>query len=281
MPTVLVTGANSGIGLAASVELAKRGWRVIATMRDRTRRAALDDALAVARVSDDVRIEQLDVTDERSLDHAIAALDLDHHALDAVVHNAGVAVGGAFEDLSDAEVRHVMEVNFFGVLALTRRLLPAFRARRHGRILIVSSEAAFAGHPTISPYAASKWAVEGWAEALAYEVAPFGIEVTLVEPGAVKTNIWNASPRIIPKDSAYRPLLRHLDAAVDLHVARTAREPEEVARVIAGALEARKPRFRYAVGPTARLLHFARGKLPARLLRLIVRRYFRLDRVGW
>lgn len=281
MPTVLITGANSGIGLAASVELAKRGWRVIATMRDRTRRGDLDDALAAAHVSDDVRIEALDVTDEKSIDAAIAALDLAHHPLEAVVHNAGIAVGGAFEDLDDAQIRRVMEVNFFGVLALTRRLLPAFRARRHGRILIVSSEAAFAGHPTVSAYAASKWAVEGWAEALAGEVAPFGIEVVLVEPGAVKTNIWSASPRVIPKDSPYRPLLRHLDAAVDLHVAKTAREPQEVARVIAGALEARKPRFRYTVGPTARLLHVARGKVPARLMRWMLRRYFRLDRVGW
>lgn len=281
MPSVLITGANSGIGLAASVELAKRGWRVVATMRDRTKRGELDRQLAAAGVSDDVRIEQLDVTDEKSIDATVAALDLAHHPLEAVVHNAGIAIGGAFEDLSDTEIRGVMEVNFFGVLALTRRLLPAFRAQRRGRILIVSSEAAFAGHPTISAYAASKWAVEGWAEALAYEVAPFGIEVTLVEPGAVKTNIWKASPRIIPKESPYRPLLRHLDAAVDIHVEKTAREPEEAARVIANALEARKPRFRNTVGPTARMLHVARGKVPARLMRRIFARYFGLHRIRW
>ncbi len=281
MPTVLVTGANSGIGLAACVELAKRGWDVVATMRDREKRGALERALQAAGAADRVRIERLDVTDEPSIDAAIATLDLANRPLDAVVHNAGIAIGGAFEDLTDAQVRRVMEVNFFGVLALTRRLLPKFRAQRRGRILIVSSEAAFCGNPSISPYTASKWAVEGWAESLAHEVSPFNIQVVLIEPGAVKTNIWEASPRIIPRDSPYRPLLRHLDAAVDMHVAKTAREPEEVAKAIANALEAQKPRFRKAIGPTARMLHVARGKVPASLMRRIFGVYFGLNRVRW
>jgi NAD(P)-dependent dehydrogenase (short-subunit alcohol dehydrogenase family) len=155
MPTVLVTGANSGIGLAASVELAKRGWNVVATMRDPGKRGELDAALDKAGAAGRVRVDRLDVTDEPSIEQAVAALDLPNRPLDAVVHNAGIAIGGAFEDLTDAQVRRVMEVNFFGVLALTRRLLPAFRAQRRGRILIVSSEAAFSGNPTISPYAAS------------------------------------------------------------------------------------------------------------------------------
>lgn len=281
MPTVLVTGANSGIGLATSVELAKRGWDVVATMRDREKRGALEQALRTARVAGHVRIERLDVTDEASIDAAIGTLDLAHRSLDAVVNNAGIAIGGAFEDLTDAQIRRVIEVNFFGVLAVTRRLLPKFRAQRRGRILIVSSEAAFIGNPTISPYTASKWAVEGWAESLAHEVEPFNVQVILVEPGAVKTNIWDASPRIIPQDSPYRPLLRHLDAAVDMHVARMAREPEDVAKVIANALEANKPRFRTAIGPTARMLHIARGKVPTRIMRKIFGLYFGLNRVRW
>jgi len=281
MPTVLVTGANSGIGLAASVELARRGWSVVATMRDRTRRGDLDRAAKEAGVADDIRIEQLDVTDGRSIDEAVAALDLAHRPLDAVIHNAGTGVGGAFEDLSDADVRRVMEVNFFGVLALTRRLLPAFRTRRKGRILIVSSEVAFAGQPAISPYVASKWALEGWAEAIAYEVEPFGITITLVEPGATRTNIWTSSPRVIPRDSPYLPLLTHLTLAVDRHVEKVAIASEDVARVIAEALEARRPRFRYAVGPTARIGHVLRGKIPTRLKRWLVRRYFAFNQIRW
>lgn len=281
MPTVLITGTSSGFGLVTAVELAKRGWNVIATMRDLTKRAELDRAAAAAGVTKLVRIEQLDVTDVRSIDRALSDLDLQHRPLDAVVHNAGVAVGGAFEDLSDAHVRRVMDVNYFGVLALTQRLLPSFRAQRRGRIVIVSSESAFAGQPANSPYCASKWAIEGWAESVAYELEHFGIEIILIEPGAYRTNIWESSPRVLPETSAYRPLLRHLEVTIDTYVAKTARDPIEVAKAIAKALDAPRPRFRTAVGPTARFMHFARGKLPSTVVRKIFGRFFALNKVRW
>ena len=114
--------------------------------------------------------------------------------LDAVVHNAGVAAVGALEDVPESELRRVMETNFFGVLELTRALLPTFRAQRRGRIVIVSSEAAFMGQPTNSIYCASKWAVEGWAEAVAYELEPFGIDIILVEPGPTALRSGTARP---------------------------------------------------------------------------------------
>jgi NAD(P)-dependent dehydrogenase (short-subunit alcohol dehydrogenase family) len=281
MSTVLITGTSSGFGLYTTVELAKRGWDVIATMRDLAKRSELDRQLQAAGAGKKVRFEQLDVSDPQSIERAVSALDLKNRPLDAVVHNAGVAVGGAFEDLTNAHIRKVMDVNFFGVLALTQRLLPAFRAQRRGRIVIVSSESAFAGQPGNSPYCASKWAVEGWAESLAYEVEHFGIEIILVEPGAYKTNIWESSPRVLPENSAYRPLLRHLELAIDTYVERSARDPKEVAKAVADVLEAPRPKFRNAVGPSAKFLHFARGKLPSRLIRKMFGRFFRTDRVRW
>lgn len=281
MPTVLITGTSTGFGLVTTVELAKRGWNVIATMRDLGKRAGLDNAVATANVQGLVSVEQLDVTDPKSIDAAIARLDAQGRPLDAVVHNAGVAVGGAFEDLSEANIRRVMEVNYFGVLALTQKLLPGFRVRRRGRILIVSSESAFAGQPANSPYCASKWAVEGWAESVAYELAPFGIDIILIEPGAYRTNIWESSPRVLPETSAYRPLLRHLEVTVDTYVAKSARDPIEVAKAIANALDAPRPRFRTAVGPTAKFMHLARGKLPSRTVRKIFGRFFALQKVRW
>jgi NAD(P)-dependent dehydrogenase (short-subunit alcohol dehydrogenase family) len=281
MRTVLITGTSSGFGLATTVELAKRGWSVVATMRDLSKRGELDRALETSGLSKKVRIGQLDVTDPGSAERAVADLDLPNRPLDAVVHNAGVAVGGAFEDLDEEQIRRVMEVNFFGVLALTKRLLPIFRAQRRGRIVIVSSEAAFAGQPVNSPYSASKWAVEGWAEALAYEVAHFNIDIILIEPAAYRTNIWENSPRVLPKESAYYPLLRHLEVAVEAHVAKAARDPIEVAKVVATALAAPRPRFRYAVGPTAKFMHFARGKLPSTVVRKIFSSFFRINQVRW
>jgi len=281
VPSVLITGTSSGFGLVIAVELAKRGWHVIATMRDLTKRKAIDRALEAAGVGANVRIEQLDVTDPVSMDRAIARLDLGNQRLDAVIHNAGVAVGGAFEDLDEAHIRHVMEVNYFGVLALTKRLLPAFRAQKHGRIVIISSEAAFAGQPGNSPYSAAKWAVEGWAEAVAYELEHFNIDMILIEPGAYRTNIWQSSPRVLPKSSAYYPLMRHLEFTIDAHVAKAARDPIEVATAVARALEAPHPKFRTAVGPTAKFMHFTRGKLPSTVVRKLFSRFFSLNKVRW
>jgi len=277
-PSVLITGTSSGIGCAAAAELAARGWRVLATMRDVARRAALD--AAVAGAPGPVTVASLDVTDATALPQALrGALAPAGGELDAVVHNAGVAVGGAFEDLPEAELRRVMETNFFGVLSLTRLLLPLFRAQRRGRIVIVSSNSAFFGEPANSIYVASKWAIEGWAESLAYEVAPFGVDVVLIEPGPYRTEIWNTSPRILPADSAYRALLEPVERAIDQHVVAAARDPREVGRAIADALAARRPPFRIPVSPQARVDHFLRGKMPSRWRRALVTRLLGLHRL--
>ena len=268
MRSVLITGTSTGIGQATAVTLAARRWRVFATMRNLEKRGPLEQALKQAGGQDSVEIEQLDVTSAASIRSAVAStLSQTGKTLDAVVHNAGVAAAGALEDLPDSELRRVMETNFFGVLELTRALLPTFRAQRRGRIVIVSSEAAFMGQPTNSIYCASKWAVEGWAEAIAYELEPFGIDIILIEPGPYRTEIWDSTPRIHPPASPYHTWMKHAFRAGDAHATRMARDPKEVALVIARALEARQPRFRYPVGPVARLNHFLKGKLPSRLLR--------------
>jgi NAD(P)-dependent dehydrogenase (short-subunit alcohol dehydrogenase family) len=248
-------------------------------MRNLEKRGLLEQALKEAGVQNGVEIEQLDVNDAVSIRSAVAStLSQTGNKLDAVVHNAGVAAAGALEDVPESELRRVMETNFFGVLALTRTLLPIFRAQRRGRIVIVSSEAAFVGQPTNSIYCASKWAVEGWAEAVAFELEPFGIDVILVEPGPYRTEIWNSTPRIQPPGSPYHAWVQHVLRAGDAHAARMARNPTEVALVIAHALEARRPRFRYPVGPFAHLNHFLRGKLPSRLLRRATTLYLGLSR---
>jgi NAD(P)-dependent dehydrogenase (short-subunit alcohol dehydrogenase family) len=282
MRSVLITGTSTGFGLVTAVELAKRGWRVFATMRNPAKSGALETALGRAGtgVRERVTIGQLDVTDEASVRAAVAAtLAATGGSLDAVVHNAGVAAGGAFEDLPEAELRRVMDTNFFGVLTLTRALLPTFRAQRRGRILIVSSESGFTGQPANSIYCASKWAIEGWAESIAFEVEPFGIDVLLVEPGPYITDIWDSSPRISPEGSAYRAWVQYMFRAGDAHVAAHGRDPQEVAEKIATVLEARRPAFRNPVGRIARLTHFLRGKLPSRLMRKGVERYLGLHRV--
>ena len=165
MPTVLITGTSTGIGQVTTEVLAARGWRVFATMRDLTQKGLSPGRLGECgppRPSYDLstRRKRCRLDPWRGCIHPSA----DRQAIDAVVHNAGVAVAGALEDMPQSEIRRVMETNFFGVLELTRALLPTFRAQKSGRIVIVSSQAGFVGQPANSIYCASKWALEGWAE---------------------------------------------------------------------------------------------------------------------
>ena len=281
MPTALITGTSTGFGRVTTEVLAARGWRVFATMRDLKRKDPLERALRNAGLSDRVTFVQLDVTDPASIEAAITTvLSKTGNALDAVVHNAGVAVAGVLEDLPDADIQCVMETNLFGVLKLTRALLPIFRAQR-GRIVLLSSQAALAGQPGNSMYCASKWALEGWAESLAYEVDPFGIDVVLIEPGPYRTEIWNNTKWVVPASSAYLSWLKLLRHAADRHQAKTSRDPKEVALVVTKALEARRPRFRYQVGPFAKLDHFLRGKMPTKLIRRGTTRYLGLPLARW
>jgi NAD(P)-dependent dehydrogenase (short-subunit alcohol dehydrogenase family) len=279
MPAVLITGTSTGIGHVTTEVLAARGWRVFATMRNLTRKDSLENALRNAGLQERVTIEQLDINDPTSIHAAVASiLSQTDNKLDAVVHNAGVAVAGVLEDLPESEIRRVMETNFFGVLELTRALLPTFRAQRHGRIVVVSSQAGLAGQPANSIYCASKWALEGWAESIAYELDAFGIHVIVIEPGPYRTQIWSSTPRLEPEGSAYLPWLRQVFRGADQHEARSARDPKEVAIAIADALETPRPRFRYPVGFFARLDHFLRGKVPTRLIRRGTTRYLGLPR---
>jgi NAD(P)-dependent dehydrogenase (short-subunit alcohol dehydrogenase family) len=268
MPRALITGCSSGFGLEATLSLARRGWDVVATMRNLDKRDRLDKRVADAGLAHRMTVQQLDVNDAPSIAAAVEAAG----PLDALVNNAGIAVGGAFEDLTDEQFRSVMETNFFGVLALTRAVLPGMRARGVGRVVVVSSDSAFYGAPAMSAYTASKWAVEGWAESIAHEVAPFGIDVSLVEPGSYKTDIWDSSPRVIPDDSAYAALAEPVQTFVDEKLIPSGRDPREVGEVIADACTSPKPRFRYPVGPDAKAMHAARGVLPHRTIAWGIRR---------
>jgi NAD(P)-dependent dehydrogenase (short-subunit alcohol dehydrogenase family) len=213
----------------------------------------------------------LDVTDPASVRSAVDAV-LAGGQLDAVVCNAGIAVGGAFEDLPDAAVRDVFAVNVFGVLDVARATLPALRARGDGHLVVVSSSAGAHGTPGLSAYCASKWAVEGWAEALAHEVGPHGVRVALVEPGPYRTAIFDRSERWRPPGSVYGPLADALERVVGDDVGRTSRDPGEVARAIARLLERRSRRLRHPVGPAGRRAWVARGVVPFPAKRWLVRR---------
>jgi len=250
---VLITGTSSGIGLAAAVGAAKAGWRTVATLRDTGRADALRKAAADAGVELDIR--QLDVTDEASVAAAIDGVISDHGRLDAVINNAGAGHLGTLENETVADVRRVMEVNFFGVLHVSKAALPHLRASG-GRLITVTSVGGVVGQPFNEAYCAAKFAVEGYMESLAPVAAKLGVSVSVVEPGAVATEFVNnlgVDPEAVV--AAAGPYTDALRAYVDRTVSQFlsgAQTPAEVAGSVMETLEADRPAFRVQTSDWAR-----------------------------
>jgi len=186
--TILITGCSSGIGLATALAFAESGDTVIATMRDPARGHALREAAKARGLT--IEIAALDVTRSASFAPFVADLIARHGRIDVLVNNAGMLPVGAFEDMDEAEIRRVMETNFFGGALLTRAVLPTMRAQRGGYVIMISSLSGLAGRGGDAIYAASKFALEGLAEALRQEVARWNIHVALVEPAGFSTNLF-------------------------------------------------------------------------------------------
>ena len=193
MATVLITGASRGIGRASALALARSGHDVIAGVRDEEAGRALE-----AEGSGRVRAVKLDVTDAASIAAAAEAVG---DRLDALVNNAGIAVGGVLEAVPLDELRHQLEVNVVGQVAVTQAVLPKLRAAS-GRIVFISSVSGRVSAPIMTPYTASKYAIEAIADGLRIELRPWGINVVLVEPGSIDTDIWRGADASSPRRPA-------------------------------------------------------------------------------
>jgi NAD(P)-dependent dehydrogenase (short-subunit alcohol dehydrogenase family) len=274
---VLITGTSSGIGLAAAVECAAAGHQVVATMRNLDRRKPLEEAAKARGVA--VHVEQLDVTAD-GVGAKVRELVLKYGPIYAAVNNAGIAVGGPFEEQSEIDVREQFETNVFGLMAVTRAVLPSMRAARRGRVINVSSLAGRVAFPLLSAYAASKHAVEGFSESLRWEVEPFGIDVCLVEPGTFKTPVFSINQRRaagFASDGPYKALNEGVERLVAEETEKTL-PPEPVGRAIARLVSEPSPRFRTLVGIDARTLVTLRRMVPDRLFASGIRRLMQLPR---
>ncbi|MER6446732.1 SDR family NAD(P)-dependent oxidoreductase [Streptomyces venezuelae] len=251
--TVLITGTSSGIGLAAAIAAARAGWRVVATLRDTSRADALRKAAVEAGVELDIR--QLDVVDEASVIAAVEGVIADHGRLDAVVNNAGAGHVGTLELESVADVREVMEVNFFGVLNVSKAAMPHLRATG-GRLITVTSVGGVVGQPFNEAYCAAKFAVEGYMESLAPVAGAVGVSVSVVEPGAVATefvnNIGLDLEARIAAAGPYSGALRHYVERTVGQFLNGAQTPAGAAESVMEALTADRPAFRIQTSQWAR-----------------------------
>ena len=273
MTTVLITGCSSGFGLLTAVELARRGDRVFATMRDPSRADALRKALADAGT--DATVVQLDVLDDASVATAVRSVLDDAGNLDVLVNNAGIGFIGPLEEMTAEQIGSMFGTNIGGMIRVTKEALPHMRAAGRGHIVNVTSIAAFLSAPFMGAYSATKHAVDALGEALAGEVAPFGIHVTNVAPGAYNTPMVEgvADALAAAEGSAYEERFRTF---VERHAAmmRAADTPEDVAIAIAEAIHADPPPARVVVPATSAGFVTARGTVEPEQLRDILRQTY-------
>lgn len=248
---VLVTGANSGIGLAVVIELAGRGYRAVGTVRSEEKGRRVREAASDAGV--EVETALLDVTDT----HGCARVVEEIGPLAGLVNNAGYGGIGAVEDVPDEEARAMFETMVLAPVRLARLVLPGMREHGGGRIVNVSSIYGRTTTPLTGWYQACKHALEALSDALRVETASDGVRVILVEPGGFRTGIWEDLERDVERrsETRYGPAYRRTWRLTRL-AAPVMGEPERVARVIGRALDAPRPRARYLIGPDAQALAF-------------------------
>jgi NAD(P)-dependent dehydrogenase (short-subunit alcohol dehydrogenase family) len=263
-PSVLITGASSGIGAATAEHLLAQGFEVFGTSRHPA--GLPPDAAKIHWIA-------MDVCDEASVAAGVAQVAAHTQRLDALVCNAGFGIFGSVEEVDLELARSQFETNFFGTLNTLRAVIPGMREARHGRIAIVSSLAARAPIPFQAHYSATKGAVDALGLSLYNELYPFGVRVALIEPGDIDTSFNEATDFGDHLASPYGERIRRSERVIRESLPK-APGPEVIARTIARALTARRPRVRYAVGPDSIGVPFGRRLLPDSLFLRFIRAHF-------
>lgn len=260
MNVVLITGSNSGIGMATALHLAEKGFRVYASMRNPASGAKLQNAAQRNGVK--LEVIQLDVNDEASVNNAVGEILGREGRIDVLINNAGIAPFGATEELSDEVVRSLFETNVFGALRAIRSVLPSMRKERSGVIVNISSIAGHMSMAAMGIYAATKFALEGLSEALAQEVRPFGIRVAIVKPGFIVTPLLDKTADSLPQaDSTAYPTAINVMRALIENGHETGDTPEMCAETIEEAINDKSGRLRFPVGEGARILLDGRARI--------------------
>jgi NAD(P)-dependent dehydrogenase (short-subunit alcohol dehydrogenase family) len=256
MKTILITGTSSGIGRATVRHFSNNGWRVVATMRNPDKETEMQHWPNVV-------FKSLDVTNQESIDRAISTTIKEYGHIDVLVNNAGYGAVGIFEASTPEQIQRQFDTNVFGVMNVIRTIIPHFRERRAGTIINVSSVGGRVTFPLYSVYHGTKWAVEGFAESLHYELKPFNIKVKNVEPGPIKTDFYDRSQDLFHKDGldAYKEYEQRV-LGNSKNFGANAPGPEVVAKTIWKAANDDSFRLRYASDFLGRFTLFTRKLVP-------------------
>ncbi|HMB85462.1 MAG TPA: SDR family oxidoreductase [Methylomirabilota bacterium] len=260
MPVTLVTGTSTGIGLATALHFARHGHQVVATMRNLAKAGPLE---AVARDEKlPVVVRELDVTRQESIDRAMAETVAQQGPIDVLVNNAGIGGATPLELTPEDEHRAMFEANYWGPIRMIRVVLPSMRERRTGCIVNVTSIAGRIATPNQIAYSASKFALGAASEALAHEMAAFGVRVAIIEPGVIQTAIFenSAGATRYDKNSPYRQIMRR-NGKLFAAGFRNPGRAETVAEVIFEAVTTERPRLRYLVGTDAEGMAAGRARI--------------------
>ena len=257
----LITGCSSGIGYETALMLARNGFYTFATMRNTKKSDSLEEI--IRKESLDLNIRELDVNDDTSIENTINCIKREANRIDVLINNAGYGLVGFFEDLTLDEIRNQFETNFFGVLNITKKVIPIMRLQKSGTIINVSSGAGQVGFPGISAYVSTKFAIEGFSESLMYELFPYGIKVVIIEPGVTKSNFFRnciVSEHSMKSSSPYSRSLDKFQRNVEL-MQEHATSPIDVAKVIIQVLGNNEPKQRYIVGNDVAMILEAKKNL--------------------
>jgi len=279
---VLITGATDGLGKAAAILLAERGYRVYAAGRSQEKRTQLDQLAKSKNLP--LQSVELDVTSDQSVRSAVRHVLSEAGAIDVLINNAGLGYMAVIEELKMEDFRSQFETNVFGVLRVTQAVLPHMRERRSGRILMISSVAGLVSPPTYGAYSSSKHALEGLSNALRLELYPFNIEVVLIEPGYIVTNFQQtaialAKPYVdAAQASPYAKIYSGAWTGANKGRGASKTTPEDCARVMLHAIETPSPKPRYGVTPLARTVKFGKRFLSDKMLDSILRKKYGVTR---
>ncbi len=271
---VLITGCSSGMGLVTSIYLAEKNYKVYASMRDLNKKEQLMTASKKAGV--DIKLLQLDVTDEESVKSAVGSILEKEGRIDILVNNAGYGSGGFLEEFSMPEIKEQFETNFYGLIRVTQEVLPAMRKQQRGHIVNISSIGGKIAFPVLSIYNASKFAVEALTESLRIELVPFNIKATTITPTGVKSNFnksVKAAKRSEEPSSPYHQYFEQFKKNID-KMANQSVSPTVVAEAVHKAITTKNPKRSYPVGKGAKMFMALKGLLPNRTFENIMYKQF-------